>query len=112
MDQLISIIVPVYNVEAYLRECIESIRNQIYTNIEVYLIDDGSKDSSGSICDEYSIKDKRIITLHQKNMGVSAARNNGLQHARGEWILFIDSDDCIESDYISEYVKSIREDTD
>ncbi|MDE6091301.1 MAG: glycosyltransferase [Duncaniella sp.] len=91
----ISVIVPVYNVEKYLSKCIESILAQTYTNFELLLIDDGSQDSSGRICDEYASKDSRIRVFHQKNSGVSVARNLGLVESRGEWISFIDSDDMI-----------------
>lgn len=93
--ELISIIVPVYNVEQYLRRCIESICSQTYRNIEIFLIDDGSTDSSGKICDEYAIKDGRIKVIHQENSGVSASRNKALDIAEGSFIMFIDSDDWI-----------------
>ena len=89
----ISIIVPVYNVEPYLRKCIDSILAQTFTDFECILIDDGSPDNCPAICDEYAAKDSRIIVIHQKNAGVSAARNAGLDIARGEWIGFVDSDD-------------------
>jgi len=89
----ISIIVPVYNVELYLRKCIESILAQTFTNFECILVDDGSPDKCPAICDEYALKDHRIIVIHQKNTGVSAARNAGLGIAKGEWIGFVDSDD-------------------
>lgn len=89
----ISVIVPVYNVEKYLRRCIDSILAQTFTDFELLLIDDGSKDSSGKICDEYAEKDKRIRVFHKENGGVSSARNVGLGNAKGEWIAFIDSDD-------------------
>ena len=89
----ISIIVPVYNVEPYLRKCIDSIIAQTFTDFECILIDDGSTDNCPAICDEYAGKDNRIVVIHQKNAGVSAARNAGLDIARGEWIGFVDSDD-------------------
>lgn len=94
---LISIIVPVYNVENYLRECVDSILAQTYSNIEVILIDDGSKDNSGKICDEYAEKDKRVEVIHKENGGLSEARNTGLNRAKGEWIAFVDSDDFIDN---------------
>ena len=94
----ISIIVPVYNVEQYLRRCLDSIRAQTFTDWECILIDDGSPDASGTICDEYAAKDCRFRVIHQENRGVSAARNAGLDAARGEWIAFVDSDDWIEQD--------------
>lgn len=91
-----SIIVPVYNVEKYLKKCINSILNQTYINYELILVDDGSKDSSGKICDEYEKKDKRIKVVHKKNDGLSDARNKGLEIAIGDYIMFIDSDDYID----------------
>lgn len=97
---LISIIVPIYNVENYLRNCVDSIINQTYQNLEIILIDDGSTDNSGHICDEYVQKDNRIVVIHQKNSGVSVARNVGIHKASGEWICFIDSDDWIEKEFI------------
>lgn len=84
MDKLVSIIIPVYNVEMYLAECIESVLKQTYQNLEILLIDDGSTDSSGKICDEYAKKDKRIKIIHKENGGVSSARNKGLDIAQGE----------------------------
>lgn len=95
-EDLVSVIVPVYNVENYLRECLDSIVAQTYRSIEVILIDDGSKDSSGEICDEYADKDNRVKVIHKENGGVSAARNTGLDVAKGEWISYVDSDDYIE----------------
>lgn len=91
----VSIVIPVYNVEAYLVECIESVLNQTYQDFEIILIDDGSKDSSGEICDQYVEKDKRIQVIHQANGGLSAARNRGLEAATGKYIYFFDSDDII-----------------
>lgn len=93
-----SVIVPVYNVELYLSECIESILTQTYKDFEVILIDDGSTDTSGKICDQYSLQDPRIEVIHQRNGGLSAARNSGIEKATGEYILFVDSDDLIKSD--------------
>lgn len=97
MDQskLISVIVPVYKVEQFLRKCIDSILAQTYQNIEIILVDDGSPDRCGEICDEYEKLDLRIHVIHQDNKGVSAARNIGIDHAKGEFISFIDSDDYI-----------------
>ena len=94
---LISIIVPVYNVEQYLEKCLESIINQTYKNIEIILVDDGSSDSSGDICDIWKERDKRIKVIHKKNGGLSDARNRGIEEARGEFIQFIDSDDTVEN---------------
>lgn len=98
MDPIISIIVPVYNVELYLERCIESILNQSFKDIEIILIDDGSTDLSGKICDRYVEIDDRIICIHQKNMGVSSARNKGIEISRGQYIGFIDSDDLVHKD--------------
>ena len=100
MNELISVIVPVYNVEKYLRRCVESVLAQTYQNLEVILVDDGSTDQSGAICDEATKSDSRIIVIHQKNAGLSAARNTGIRAAQGELICFLDSDDWIEADTI------------
>lgn len=98
MEDLISIIVPVYNVEKYIEKCLDSIINQTYENLQIILIDDGSSDASGRICDEYAEKDSRIQVIHQENRGVSNARNHGLNLAKGRYIGFCDSDDWIELD--------------
>lgn len=94
-QELISVIIPVYNVEKYLRECIESVLKQTYRNLEIILVDDGSTDSSGVICDEYEKKDNRIRVIHQKNQGLSGARNTGFENAHGVYVHFLDSDDWI-----------------
>ena len=99
----ISIIVPVYNTEKYLAQCIESILNQSMSDFELLLIDDGSKDSSGLICDRYAIQDKRIQVFHQTNQGVSTARNYGIDTAQSEWLCFIDSDDYIGPNYLAAF---------
>lgn len=91
----ISVIIPVYNSEEYLKECLESVLNQSLKNIEVILIDDGSKDHSSKICDEYSQRDKRVIVIHQENKGICGARNAGLKMARGEYVAFCDNDDFV-----------------
>lgn len=91
----ISIIVPVYNVEAYLCRCIDSILAQTFTDFELILVDDGSPDNCSSICDEYAKKDSRIVVVHKENGGLSDARNTGLDIAKGEYIGFVDSDDFI-----------------
>lgn len=94
---LISVIVPIYKVkEEYLRQCIESLTKQTYTNIEIILVNDGTPDNGGAICDEYAKQDNRIKVIHQENQGVSAARNNGINKASGDWITFVDADDWIE----------------
>lgn len=95
---LISVIIPVYNVQPYLKQCIESIINQTYKNLEIILVDDGSTDESGSICDSYALQDKRIRVIHQENMGLSSARNTGIDSANGDFISFIDSDDYVDPD--------------
>ncbi len=95
---LISVIIPVYRTEKYLRKCVDSVLAQTYANLEIILVDNGSPDRCGQICDEYAQKDKRIRVIHQTNQGVSAARNAGLEIATGEYIAFVDSDDYIEPD--------------
>lgn len=100
---MVSIIVPVYNVEQYLRECVDSVLNQTYSDIEVILVDDGSTDQSENICDEYAEMDSRIKVIHKKNGGVSSARNTGIEVASGERIIFVDSDDCIHSRLLESY---------
>lgn len=101
----ISVIVPVYNAESTIRRCVDSILAQTFTDFECLLIDDGSKDQSGEICDEYAEKDRRIRVFHKENGGVSSARNMGLDNAKGEWITFVDSDDWIEPDMVEKLVK-------
>lgn len=103
---LISVIVPVYNVEKYLKKCLDSIINQSYKNIEIILVDDGSNDTSGKICDEYEKKDERIKVIHKKNGGLSDARNVGIEESKGEYICFIDSDDYIEPNMIEDLYKA------
>lgn len=101
MDEpLISVIVPIYNVEKYLNRCIESIVNQTYKNLEIILVDDGSPDNCPQICDEWKEKDNRIVVIHSSNKGAGNARNIGLKIAKGNFISFIDSDDMISEDYI------------
>lgn len=101
MNELVSIVVPIYNVEPYLYRCVNSILEQDYTTLEVILVDDGSPDNCGAICDEYSQLDSRVKVIHKKNGGLSDARNAGLAVATGNYIAFIDSDDWIATDYIS-----------
>lgn len=100
-DEKVSVIVPVYNVENYLPRCLDSILNQTYQNLEIILVDDGSPDNCGAICDEYAAKDNRIRVIHQKNCGVSSARNAAMEVASGEYIIFVDSDDTVLPDYVN-----------
>lgn len=100
MDELITVIIPVYNVEQYLKKCIESIIFQTYQNLEIILVNDGSTDASGKICDLYEKKDSRIQVIHKENGGLSDARNAGLQIMSGAYLLFVDSDDYLSNDYI------------
>lgn len=97
---LVSIIIPVYKVEPYLRRCLDSIVDQTYTNLEIILVDDGSPDNCPQICDEYAIKDSRIVVIHKENGGLSDARNAGLDICRGEYVSFVDSDDYVHEKYI------------
>ena len=99
-DILVSVIVPVYNVEEYLGRCVDSILAQTYPNLEIILVDDGAKDFSGRICDEYAQKDPRVRVIHKENGGLSSARNAGIDAARGGWLEFVDSDDWIEPDAV------------
>lgn len=109
---MISVIVPVYNVENYLDRCIASIVSQSCKDLEIILVDDGSSDSSGNICDEWAKKDSRIIVLHQKNSGVGSARNAALRIAKGNFITFVDSDDYIDVDMYSLLISAMNEKTD
>lgn len=108
VGELISIIVPVYNVDGYIDKCLDSLLKQTYRNIEIILIDDGSTDKSADICDSYKSKDNRIVVIHQKNAGVSNARNRGLKTARGQYIIFCDADDWVEDDMIEYLYGLIR----
>ena len=101
MKIVLSIIIPVYNAETYLKECLDSVRSLTFKEWECILVDDGSKDSSGTICDLYSQNDERFRVIHKANGGVSSARNVGLENAKGEWVGFIDSDDWVAPDYAS-----------
>ena len=108
MSDCVSVILPIYNVEKYLPKCIESILAQTYKNLEIILVDDGSPDNCGAICDEYAQKDNRIKVIHQKNSGVSAARNAGLAAATGEFIGFIDPDDFISPEMYEQMIETIK----
>ena len=109
MEEKISIIIPVYRVETYLPKCIESILVQTYKNLEIILVDDGSPDRCGKICDEYQKKDGRIRVIHKKNEGVARARNDGLDCATGDYISFIDSDDWIAPDAYEKLYRGLQE---
>lgn len=104
----VSIIVPIYNVEKYLRRCIDSILSQTFISFELLLIDDGSTDASGAICDEYALMDRRIHVTHQINRGVSAARNVGLDKSVGKYVCFVDSDDWVTSDYLATLMEQVQ----
>ena len=108
-NPLVSIVLPVYNVEQYLRTSIESVCGQSYQNIEVILVDDGSTDESGEICDEYATIDKRVRVIHKENGGLSSARNAGIDASKGEYIAFIDSDDYIGSAMINTLLNKMRQ---
>lgn len=112
-EPLISIVIPMYNVAKYLPRCLASVTGQTYKNIEIILVDDGSTDGSGSIADDFAKKDKRAQVIHQKNRGLSAARNAGLKKATGEYIAFIDSDDYVEPEYVEKlYLLASKYDAD
>ena len=108
---LISVIIPVYNVENYLHECVDSVLGQTYKNLEIILVDDGSTDSSGKICDEYAEKDSRIVVIHKKNDGPSKTRNAGLNRATGKYIYFLDSDDFITENAMETLVSAAESDS-
>ena len=107
---LVSVVVPVYKVEKYLRECVESVLAQTFTDFELILVDDGSPDNSGAICDEFAARDSRVRVFHKENGGVSSARNLGVAHARGEWISFVDSDDKLFPDALASLFAGLRDD--
>ena len=107
----ISVIIPVYKVEPYLRQCLDSVVTQMYHNLEIIIIDDGSPDSCGMICDEYAQRDGRIQVIHKENGGLCAARNDGINHSTGEWLTFVDSDDWIDPEYYGKMVDSLKDDT-
>ncbi|MBQ6972234.1 MAG: glycosyltransferase family 2 protein [Synergistaceae bacterium] len=106
---LISVIIPVYNTEKYLAKCVDSVTAQTYNNLEILLIDDGSADSSGKICDDYARKDSRVRVIHQTNKGLAEVRNVGIREAKGEWVLFVDSDDWIAPETIEACLGYARE---
>ena len=107
---LISVIVPVYQVEQYLERCVDSILNQSYHNLEIVLVDDGSTDKGKVICDRYGTQNTNVKVIHQQNQGLSAARNTGIEASTGEWICFIDSDDYIEENMLEIMLRTSFED--
>lgn len=107
-DEKISIVIPIYNTEQYLDKCVDSVLNQTYKNLEVILVDDGSTDDSGKICDYYAAKDQRVVIIHQRNQGNNVARKNGVKIANGDYVGFVDSDDWIEPDMYQCMVDNIK----
>ena len=106
---MVSVIIPVYNSAYFLSRCLDSVISQTYVDIEVVLVDDGSTDKSGRICDEYAENDSRVLVYHQKNQGASIARKEGIIKARGEWLSFVDSDDIVENDYIERLLNAVKQ---
>ena len=109
MNEKVSIGVPIYRVEKFLSKLIDSLINQTYKNLEIILVDDGSPDGSGKICDEYANKESRIKVIHKENGGVSSARNKVLEIATGKWLVFVDGDDWLESDCIEYMLRLVHE---
>lgn len=109
MQALVTIVLPVYNVEKYLQRCLESVVNQTYSNLEIILVDDGSPDNCPSICDDWAKKDSRIKVIHKENAGLGMARNTGIDNATGEYIFFLDSDDSVDSTLVEKCVASAKE---
>lgn len=107
MKPLVSIIVPVYNVEKYVRKCLDTLSRQTYENTEIIVVDDGSVDESGRICDELSKKDKRMRVFHKENGGLSSARNHGIKKAKGEFVCLVDSDDYVETRFVEKMVEAV-----
>lgn len=107
--ELVSVVIPVYNVEKYITQCVESVLNQTYKNLEIILVDDGSTDKSGEICEEYAHRDSRVTCLHKRNGGLSDARNYGKRYCHGEYLSFIDSDDYVSLYFIESMVKEIED---
>lgn len=108
-ETLVSVIVPVYNVEKYLARAIESIQSQTYQNVEIILVDDGSKDESGAICETYAKNDPRIKVIHKENGGLSSARNAGIDVAKGNYVVFVDSDDCIRDEMLEKMLETAKD---
>lgn len=112
MDELISVIIPIYKVEKYLDNCVKSVVEQTYKNLDIILVDDGSTDTCPEICDRWAEEDNRIRVIHKKNGGLSDARNSGINIAKGKYFVFVDSDDYISTDYIDEMYKKMTADVD
>lgn len=110
MSPMVSVVVPIYNVEKYLPRCIESVLLQTFTDFELLLVDDGSLDNSGAICDEYALKDARVKVLHQENKGLSGARNVGIENSVGNYVVFIDSDDYVKDNYLCNLLRILPDD--
>jgi len=108
MNELISIVIPVYNVEKYLDACMKSVLRQTYRNLEIILVDDGATDKSGQMCDRYAETDLRVTVVHKENGGLSDARNKGISHAKGKYIMFIDSDDVVSLDFVEYLYKLLK----
>ena len=108
--ELVSIIIPVYKVEKYLNKCVESVVNQTYKNLEIILVDDGSPDNCPNMCEDWAKKDSRIKVIHRKNGGLSAARNSGIEVAKGEYFCFVDSDDYVAEDYVKSLYEALKSD--
>lgn len=107
MNSLVSIVIPIFNKKKYLVECLSSVINQTYSNLDIILVDDGSYDGSENICDEYSKKDKRIKVIHKQNQGLGPARNDGIKEAKGEFLMFLDADDFLENNSVEIALKNI-----
>lgn len=106
---LISVIVPVYNVEKYLRQCLDSLLQQSYRDLEIIMVDDGSQDSSGEVCEEYACKYPHFKVVHKQNAGLGMARNTGLEHITGQYVVFVDSDDYLDEDAIEMLYRGLTE---
>lgn len=109
MKDLISVIVPVYNVEPFISSCLDSLSKQIYQNFEVLLVNDGSTDNSGAICREYADRDSRFHYFEKENAGVADARNFGIERSKGDYITFVDSDDWVTEEYLSILIETLKE---
>ena len=108
-QELISVIIPVYNVEQYLAECVNSVCRQTYQNLEIILVNDGSTDASGQICQELADKDERIRLIHQGNQGLSGARNTGIEHSSADYLIFVDSDDWLPEQHVARLYEKLKE---